>query len=171
MERAISYATEKCEDLDISIERRGRRFQKRMPGELARDAGLTLPEELQRAMLECLDRFYEELEHRYKAMDDILITFGVVQPKTLLTSTEEELRDIVPNLTKIYDELCAEDIILEILRLRRHLEAASISLQEAVQWTTLELLKFIVKWDYSESVPSLALCLKFFNNLCFGGFL
>ncbi|GBP11162.1 hypothetical protein EVAR_83835_1 [Eumeta japonica] len=55
---------------------------KRMPGELARDAGLTLPEELQRAMLECLDRFYEELEHRYKAMDDILITFGV-QPKTL----------------------------------------------------------------------------------------
>ncbi|GBP34724.1 hypothetical protein EVAR_25728_1 [Eumeta japonica] len=112
VERAISYATEKCEDLDISIERRGRRrFRKRMPGEVARDAGLTLPEELQRAMLECLDRFYEELEHRYKAMDDILITF-VVQPKTLLTSTEEELRDIVPNLTKIYDELCAEDIIL-----------------------------------------------------------
>ncbi|GBP91134.1 hypothetical protein EVAR_24086_1 [Eumeta japonica] len=94
---------------------------------MARDAGLTLPEELQRVMLECLDRFYEELEHRYKAMDDILITFDVVQPKTLLTSTED-LRDIVPNLTKIYDELCTEDIILEILRLRRHLEAASISL-------------------------------------------
>ncbi|GBP00534.1 Fanconi anemia group J protein homolog [Eumeta japonica] len=128
-----------------------------MPGEMARDAGLTLPEELQIAMLECLDRLEcldEELEHRYKAMDGILITFGVVQPKTLLTSTEEKLRDIVPNLTKIYDELCTEDIILEILRLRRHLEAASISLQEAVQWTTLQLLKFIVKWDYSDSVPN-----------------
>ncbi|GBP68313.1 hypothetical protein EVAR_4912_1 [Eumeta japonica] len=121
---------------------------------MARDAGLTLPEELQRAILECLDRFYEELEHRYKAMDDTLITFGVVQPKTLLTSTKEELRDIVSNLTKIYDELCAEVIILEILQPRCHLEAASISLQEAVQWTTLELLKFIVKWGYSESVPS-----------------
>lgn len=91
-------------------------------------------------MLECFDRFYGELDHRYKAMDDILITFGVVQPKTLLTSTEEELRGIVPNLTKIYDEFSAEDIILEILRLRRHLEAASISFQEALQWTTLELL-------------------------------
>ncbi|GBP74358.1 Zinc finger MYM-type protein 1 [Eumeta japonica] len=166
MERAISYATEKCEDLDISIERRGRRrFRKRMPGEMARDAGLTLPEGLQRAMLECLDRFYEELEHRYKAMDDILITFGVVQPTTLLTSTEEELRDIVLNLTKIYDELCAEDIILEILQLRRHLEAASISLQEAVQWTTLELLKFIVKWDYSECSKSSAVS-KIFLTIC-----
>ncbi|GBP28155.1 Retrovirus-related Pol polyprotein from transposon TNT 1-94 [Eumeta japonica] len=51
VERAISYATEKCEDLDISIERRGRRrFRKRMPGEMARDAGLTLSEELQRAI-------------------------------------------------------------------------------------------------------------------------
>ncbi|GBP02744.1 hypothetical protein EVAR_72888_1 [Eumeta japonica] len=50
-----------------------------------------------------------------------------------------------------------KDIILEILRLRRYLEAASISLQEAVRWTTLELLKFIVKWNYSESVPSPAL--------------
>lgn len=167
VERAISYATEKCEDLDISVERRGRRrFRKRMPGEMSQDVGLTLPEELHTAMLECLDRFYEELEHRYKAMDDILITFGVVQSETLLTSTEEELRDIVPNLTKIYDEFSAEDIILEILRLRRHLEAASISLQEAIQWTTLELLKFIVKWDYSESVPSLALCLRFFLTIC-----
>jgi hypothetical protein len=38
-ERAISFATKKCEELDISIERRGRRrFRKRMPGEKARDA-------------------------------------------------------------------------------------------------------------------------------------
>ncbi|XP_033227263.1 52 kDa repressor of the inhibitor of the protein kinase-like [Belonocnema kinseyi] len=163
VERAIAYATKKCEDLNISIERKGRRrFRKRMPGEVAQDAGLTLPGELQRAMLEYLDRFYEELDYRYRAMDDILVTFGVIKPQTLLTSTEEELRGIVPNLTKIYDEFFAEDIILEILRLRRHLEAASISSQEAVRWTTLELLRFIAKWGYSESVPSLALCQRFF---------
>ncbi|CAG4958452.1 unnamed protein product [Colias eurytheme] len=85
VERAISYATEKCEDLDISVERRGRRiFRRRMPGEMSQDVGLTLPDELHRAMLECLDRFYEELEHRYKAMDDILTTFGVVQKKTFV---------------------------------------------------------------------------------------
>jgi hypothetical protein len=107
--------------LDISIEkRRRRRFPKRMPGEQARDAGLTLPENLQREMLEGLDRFHEELDHRYRAMDDILITFGVVQPQTLLTSTEEELRGIVPNLTKVYDEFSREDIILEIVQLRHH---------------------------------------------------
>jgi hypothetical protein len=104
VERAISFATKKCEELDISIERRGRRrFRKHMPGEKARDARLTLPEKLQRAMLECLDRFYEELGHRYRAIDDILITFGVARPKTL---------------------------ILDIVRLRRHLEAASSSSQD-----------------------------------------
>jgi peptide subunit release factor 1 (eRF1) len=43
VERAISFPTKKCEELDISIERRGRRrFRKRMSGEKARDAGVTL---------------------------------------------------------------------------------------------------------------------------------
>ncbi|KAJ3643783.1 hypothetical protein Zmor_026471 [Zophobas morio] len=50
---------------------------------------------------------------------------------------------VVPNLTKIYDEFSAEDIILEILRSRQHLETASISSQEAIQWTTLEFFRFI----------------------------
>ncbi|KAK9692613.1 hypothetical protein QE152_g35049 [Popillia japonica] len=82
VERANSYGNE-CKDVDISIERTGRRkFRKRTPG----------------VMAQCLDRFYGELDHRY--MDDILITFGVVQPKILPTSTEEELRGIVQILRK-----------------------------------------------------------------------
>ncbi|KAK9708269.1 hypothetical protein QE152_g27311 [Popillia japonica] len=92
---------------------------------MAQNAGLTLPEELQRAVLVCLGRFYGELDHRYRAMDDILITFGIVLPKTLLTSTVVDLRGMVANLTKAYDEFTAEEMILEILRLRRHLEVAS----------------------------------------------
>ena len=76
------------------------------------------------------------------------VTFSVVQPKTLLTSSEEDLHGLVLtiNVTKINDEFSAEDIILEILRLIRHLEVSSISSQKAVQWTTLKLFRFIVKW-------------------------
>ncbi|XP_018396700.1 PREDICTED: uncharacterized protein LOC108774922, partial [Cyphomyrmex costatus] len=56
VEEAIDIATKKSEDYDISTERRFRR-KKRVVGEIASDAGLTLKEELQKDMLECLDRF------------------------------------------------------------------------------------------------------------------
>lgn len=59
VERAINYATETCNDMDISIERRGRTKKKKtMPAEMTPDAGVTLTEEIQRAMFEGLDRFF-----------------------------------------------------------------------------------------------------------------
>lgn len=167
VQRAISYATQKCEQLEISMERRGRKkIRKMMPGEEARDAGLTLSEEIRRAMFECMDRFSQELEHRCSAMDNILVTFGAIQPRTLLYATNEELVRVVPNLTKKYDEFTDDNIISEIGRLRRHLEAASIDMQEAEQWTSLELLRFIVKWDFLESLPNLSLSIRFFLTIC-----
>lgn len=33
-----------------------------MPGEMLQDAGPTLPEEFQGLSLECIDRFYKEME-------------------------------------------------------------------------------------------------------------
>lgn len=58
-------------------------------------------EELQRAMLECVNRFYQELGHCHRAMDEILSTFGIVQPQILFTSKETELHNIVANLVSI----------------------------------------------------------------------
>ena len=77
--------------------------------------------------------------HSYKSTDDILITFGAVQPKVLCTPTEEEHHSIMLKLTKIYDKL---DNFTTV----RHLTVASISLLfKQRSWITLELLKFIVK--------------------------
>lgn len=45
-------------------------------------------------MLERHLRFYEELDHRYSAIDFILVTFSVIQPKTLVTSPEENLMEL-----------------------------------------------------------------------------
>ncbi len=70
VENAIQYATDICDEMNIPIERRGRRqFKKTMPGEIAKDAGLTLQQELKRAMFECVDHFPVELEARSKSIE------------------------------------------------------------------------------------------------------
>ncbi|CAH2296492.1 zinc finger MYM-type 1-like [Pelobates cultripes] len=167
VEKAICYATTMCKEMDISMERRGRvKLRKTMPGEKAKDAGLTLPEEMKRAMFECLDRFHHELEIRSQEIEKILSMFAVIQPSSLVVATEKDIRNYTPKLTEIFDEFSNEDIFREIERLRRHLEAAKISVEEAEKWTALQFLEFIVKWDYCESLPNLSLCLRFFLTLC-----
>ncbi|CAH2275795.1 chloride anion exchanger-like [Pelobates cultripes] len=148
--KAICYATTICKEMDISMERRGRvKLRKTMPGEKAKDAGLTLPEEMKRAMFECLDRFHHKLEIRSQAIEKILSMFAVSQPSSLVVATEKDIH-----------------IFREIERLQRHLEAAKISVEEAKKWTALQFLEFIVKWNYCESLPNLSLCLRLFLTLC-----
>ncbi|XP_077340582.1 zinc finger MYM-type protein 1-like [Lithobates pipiens] len=167
VEKAIHYATTMCEEMGISMERRGRvKLRKTMPGEKAKDASLTLPEEIKRAMFECLDRFHQELEIRTKAIENILSMFAVIQPNTLVVATEKDLQNYTPNLTEVFDEFSNEDIYVEIERLQRHLEAAKISIEEAKKWTVLQFLQFIIKWDFCESLPNLSLCFRFFLTLC-----
>lgn len=167
VKKAIIYAREQCTELEISIERRGRTKKKKiMPGEKAQDAGLTLEEETRRSMLECQDTFYTELIHRSKAMEDIASVFSALQPKILLYGTEEELRAVVPMLTSTFTELTDNSIILEIGRIRRHMVAAKINLKDAEIWTAFEFLSFIVKWDFSDSLPSLSLAMRIYLTIC-----
>ncbi|XP_042235923.1 uncharacterized protein LOC121875432 [Homarus americanus] len=93
VEIAIQYATTQCEEMGISMETRGRiRRKKMMPGEMARDAGLTMEEEMRRSMFECLDRFSLELDARSEAMDNIVSIFAAIQPSYLLSAKEEQLQ-------------------------------------------------------------------------------
>ncbi|ESO04003.1 hypothetical protein HELRODRAFT_173055 [Helobdella robusta] len=48
------------------------------------------------------------------------------------------------------------ELLLEIPRLRRQLKAAEIDLEEAKDWSVLDILKFIVEWDFLESLPYLS---------------
>ncbi len=164
VDNAIQQALAKCEELNISTEKRTRR-KSRMPGEEARDAGLSLQQETKKAMLECLDRFHIELDTRGKAVNDILLTFCAVQPDHIICASDEEIQLYVAKVTAVYDELSEEDLCLEIPRLRRHLQAAEINLEEAKHWTVLQFLQFI-KWDFVESLPYLTLALRFFLTIC-----
>ena len=165
VDNALQQALAKCEELDIPTEKRIIR-KRRLPGEEARDAGLSLQQETKRAMLECLDRFHMELDTRGKAVNDILLTFSAVQPDHIICANDEEIQLSVTKLTAVYDELSEEDLCLEIPRLRRHLQAAEINLEEAKHWTVLQFLRFIIKWDFVESLPYLTLTLRFFLTIC-----
>ena len=84
VEKAIVYASHQCEEMGISMEKRGRiKRKKRMPRELAKDAGLTLEEEMRRSILECIDQFTQELNVRSEAMNNVLSIFTVIQPHNL----------------------------------------------------------------------------------------
>jgi hypothetical protein len=165
VDNAVQQALAKCEELDIPTEKRIIR-KRRLPGEEARDAGLSLQQETKRAMLECLDRFHMELDTRGKAVNDILLTFSAVQPDHIICANDEEIQLSVTKLTVVYDEQSEEDLCLEIPCLRRHLQAAEINLEEAKHWTVLQFLRFIIKWDFVESLPYLTLTLRFFLTIC-----
>ncbi|GBP34270.1 hypothetical protein EVAR_13409_1 [Eumeta japonica] len=70
VDNAVTFGIKKCNDMDINIEKRGRRRVKRtMPGESAHDAGLSIQEEIRRSMYECIDRFIQEYDTaRFGAM-------------------------------------------------------------------------------------------------------
>lgn len=87
---------------------------------MVRNPGLTLPEELQKAMIKGSDKFYEELDYDYGKTDDISVTFNFAH-------IPEDLGGTDPNLKDVSDKYSAYGIILEFLRLRQHLGNASIS--------------------------------------------
>ena len=74
-----------AKEYDIDVEMRVS-YKKRMPGEEARDIGLSLQSEIQRGMLECIDRFYEKLVTRSNAMNIIAELFKAVSPSSLINS-------------------------------------------------------------------------------------
>ena len=137
-----------------------------MPGEKARDAGLTLQEECRRGMAECIDRFQSELKARSEAMNEINDMFEAIHAKSLICGTEEELRESIPKLTNFYDELSEPDLLMEIPRLRRHLKAADVNEENAKEWSAWKFLTFIAEWDFIQSLPTLSLSLKLFLTIC-----
>ena len=71
----------------------------------------------------------------------------------------------VSKLTTFYDELSEVELLKEIPRLRRHLKAADIDLDNAKEWSVFDVLKFIAEWDFLESLPTLSLSLRLFLTI------
>ncbi|GBM55196.1 hypothetical protein AVEN_182148-1 [Araneus ventricosus] len=96
-----------------------------MPGETAAGEPLTLNQELQRLVLECIDRFKYEIDTRCEGVECISDQFAV-SPSNLIETSESEQPKFVHSLDENYNELSADGILTEILRLRRFLKAAKV---------------------------------------------
>lgn len=72
--RAVEDAKGKCATWGIDVKRIRRR--RMMPGELARDAGLTAEEEVVRVMKSTIDRLQQEMNTRFTRLKDLNSKFG-----------------------------------------------------------------------------------------------
>ena len=107
------------------------------------------------------------VEHSIEqAIKEVAAMCETVQVNSLISATEEELKVSIPKLTTFYDEVSESALLIEIPRLRRHLKAAEINLEEAKDWAILDVLTFIAEWDFVESLPALSLSLKLFLTIC-----
>ena len=64
-----------CNEWGVTVERRVRR-RRRMPGEMARDVGLSSEEEIERIMKSILDRFQQEVTTRFTRLKHLNSKFG-----------------------------------------------------------------------------------------------
>ena len=71
---AVENAKTKCTSWGIEVDKRNRR-RKRMPGELARDAGLSSEEEIVHVMKNAFDRLQREMSTRFSRLKDLNTKF------------------------------------------------------------------------------------------------
>ncbi|KAG1687021.1 Zinc finger MYM-type protein 1 [Nymphon striatum] len=154
---AVKKAKTKCSIWGIEVNRRIRRL-KRMPGELARDAGLSSEEEIVRVMKNVFDRLQHEMSTRFSRLKDLNNKFGfLLDVKTLLSDTDEDaMRRNCADFANFYDtDIDGNELFIKIGDCRMLLSNRT----EALPETPLDLLGFIV--FYGDDVfPNLRISLQ-----------
>ncbi|GBM22422.1 hypothetical protein AVEN_221493-1 [Araneus ventricosus] len=89
-----------------------------MPGEKAADEPPSLDQELKMSMLECIDRFQQEIDTLCEGMGYISDRFAVLEPNNLIETSETELPKFVQRLFENYSKLSVDGILTEIPRPR-----------------------------------------------------
>ena len=154
---AVDNGKTRCTTWGIEVDRRIRRHR-RMPGELARDAGLSAEEEIARVMNSVIDRLQQEISIRFLRLKKLNTKFGfLLDVKTLLAETNvDTLRQNCLDFGNFYDtdvnghELCTEIGDCKMLLSTR---------TEVLPETPLDLLGFIV--SYGDDVfPNLRISLQ-----------
>jgi hypothetical protein len=90
-EHSLQKGLELAQEWDIATRRRVRR---RMPGEEARDAGLTMEEELSSVIKLAIDTLAQEIDDRSKRLRDLNSCFGFLLDINSLLSSDREPEDL-----------------------------------------------------------------------------
>ncbi|KAG8238966.1 hypothetical protein J437_LFUL018705 [Ladona fulva] len=129
-----------------------------MPGELARDAGLSSEEEIVHVMKNIFDRLQHEMSTRFSRLKDLNTKFGfLLDIKTLLYDTDEDaIHQNCADFPNFYDtDINGNELFIEIGDCGMLLS----NLTEALPKTPLDLLGFIV--FYGDDVfPNLRISLQ-----------
>ncbi|GBL99100.1 hypothetical protein AVEN_64101-2-1, partial [Araneus ventricosus] len=92
VEEALQFTNDTCGEMGIDVvKRRTVRRKKIMPGEKAADKPLILDQELTGSMLECIDRFQQEIDACCEGMGCISDRFVVLESSDLIETSETEL--------------------------------------------------------------------------------
>ena len=156
--RAVEDARNKCATWGIEVQRIRRR--RRMPGELARDAGLTAEEEAVRVMKSTLDRFQQEVNTRFTRLNDLNSKFGFLLVISNLIRIDNQDMDLLRqdclDLGNFYDtDVDGNELFTEIKDCRMLLN----SRPDTLPTSPLELLHFII--SYGDDVfPNLRIALQ-----------
>jgi hypothetical protein len=169
-EHAMSYGKCKCEEWGIEIERRVRR-RRRMPGELARDAGLTTEQEVSRVLNSILDRLVSEMTDRFSRLRDLNTKFGfLLDTKSLLLQHEVpddagdkdgELRSQCLHFGETYSsDVNGNELLQEVFDCRLLIKQRQQKGSDFKQPTTPEeLVKFIVSYG-DDIFPNMKIALQ-----------
>ena len=144
----------------IPTERRIRR-KKKMDGEKATGAGLTLVEEIDRVMKLSLDRLVQEIRDRSKRLQDLNSKFGFLLDMQSLIASEDVNKDsLLPHCVDFAiahkDDVDASSLLLEIMDCRMLMKKRPSS---EVPSTPEELLKFTIQYG-KDVFPNLRTALQ-----------
>ena len=81
----------------------------------------------------------------------------------ILTLTGRKIHSIV----EIYDEIDGDELKIEVRRLRKHVLISRENNHDIDNNAiAIDLLKWIVKWGFTESLPNLSIVLRIFLTMC-----
>ena len=80
----------------------------------------------------------------------------------------EFIKQRINTLIEIYDEIDREELIIEVRRLRRHVLISRENNHDIDNRNSdeIDLLKMIVKWGFTESLPNLSIVLRIYLTMC-----
>jgi len=159
-QNAIEYSKGRCMEWGIEVERRVRR-RRIMPGERARDSGLSAEDEVSRVLKMILDRFQQELTTRFRRLNDLNEKFGFLLDVRILLTMEgdenkESLQQHCLDLGNFYStDISGAELFTEIADSQMLLKSRG----DPLPTTPLDLLSFIV--SYGDDVfPNLRIALQ-----------
>ena len=162
VKQSIETAIRICEKQEIPIKERRVRRKKKMPGGHAEDVGLLAVEEIERCMLEAIDRFQSEAEKEFSEICLLNKVFGFLNPHALLQSgnIEEDMN----KFKNIYaHDVNFSELTYEIARFNRLVQSSGTAFQSDA--TALDVLQWLTKYRLCESTPYLFLCLELYLSV------